>query len=43
MRSYSVYGKKSLDDAAEKWTLVAEGDEENHRFFKVGVEMPAKR
>lgn len=43
MRSYNVYGKQALDDAAEEWTPVAEGDEGNYRFFKVGVEMPAKR
>ena len=40
VRSYSVYGKRTLDDAAEKWTPVAEGDEENYRFFKVRVGMP---
>ena len=40
VRSYSVYGKQSLDDAAEKWTPVAEGDEGNFHFFKVGVGMP---
>ena len=42
VRSYSVYGKQALEDAAEKWTPVAEGDEENYRFFKVGVGMPEK-
>ena len=38
----SVYGKQALDDAAEKWMPVAEGDEGNYRFFKVGVGMPEK-
>ena len=42
VRSYSVYGKQTLDDAAEEWTPVAEGDEGNYRFFKVGVGMPGK-
>ena len=40
VRSYSVYGKQTLDDAAEKWTPVAEGDEGNYHFFKVSVGMP---
>ena len=40
VRSYSVYGKQTLGDAAEEWTPVAEGDEGNYRFFKVGVGMP---
>ena len=43
MRSYTVYGKQALEDAAEKWTPVAEGDEENYRFFKVGVGMPEQK
>lgn len=34
-----MYGKQTLDDAAEKWEKVAEGEEGNSRFFKVGVEM----
>ena len=38
----SVYGKQALEDAAEKWTPVVEGDEGNYRFFKVGVGMPEK-
>ena len=42
VRSYSVYGKQTLDDAAEEWTPVSEGDEGNYRFFKVGVGMPEK-
>ena len=42
VRSYSVYGKQKLDDAAGKWTPVAEGDEGNYHFFKVGVGMPEK-
>ena len=42
VRSYSVYGKQTLGDAAEEWTPVAEGDEGNYRFFKVGVGMPEK-
>ena len=40
VRSYSVYGKQTLDDAAEEWKPVAEGDEGNYRFFKVKVEVP---
>ena len=40
VRSYSVYGKQTLDDAAVEWTPVAEGDEGNYSFFKVGVGMP---
>ena len=40
VRLYSVYGKQTLGDAAEEWTPVAEGDEGNYRFFKVGVGMP---
>lgn len=43
VRSYSVYGKQTLDDAAEEWTPVAEGNEGNYRFFKVGVGMPEKK
>lgn len=43
VRSYSVYGKQSLGDAAEEWTPVAEGDEGNYQFFKVGVGMPEKK
>ena len=43
VRSYSVYGKQALGDAAEEWTPVAEGDEGRYRFFKVGVGMPEKR
>ena len=27
-------------DGAEVWTPVADGDEGNYRFFKVGVGMP---
>ena len=42
VRSYSVYGKQALDDAAEKWTPVTEGDEGNYHFFKVEVGMPEK-
>ena len=42
-RSYSVYGKQTLDDAAEEWTPVAEGDEGSYRVFKVGVGMPEKK
>ena len=42
VRSYSVYGKQTLDDAAEEWTPVAEGDEGKYLFFKVGVGMPEK-
>lgn len=42
VRSYSVYGKQTLGDAAEEWKPVAEGDEGNYRFFKVGVGMPEK-
>ena len=42
VRSYSVYGKQTLGDAAEEWTPVAEGDEGNYRFFKVGVGMSEK-
>lgn len=42
VRSYSVYGKQTLDDAAEVWTPVKEGDEGSYRFFKVGVGMPEK-
>ena len=42
VRSYSVYGKQALDDAAEEWKSVAEGDEGNYRFFKVDVGMPGK-
>ena len=41
--SYSVYGKQALEDAAEKWTPVAEGDEGNYRYFKVGVGMPEQK
>lgn len=40
VRLYSVYGKQTLDDAEEEWTPVADGDEGNYRFFKVGVGMP---
>lgn len=43
VRSYSVYGKQALDDAAEEWTPVAEGNEGDYRFFKVGVGMPEKK
>ena len=43
VRSYSVYGKQTLDDATEEWTPVTEGDEGNYRFFKVGVGMPEKK
>lgn len=42
VRLYSVYGKQTLGDAAEEWTPVAEGDEGNYRFFKVGVGMSEK-
>lgn len=42
VRKYSVFGKQTLDDAAEEWTPVAEDDEGNYRFFKVGVGMPEK-
>ena len=42
VRSYSVYGKRILDDAVEEWTPVTEGTEGNYRFFKVGVGMPTK-
>lgn len=38
-----LYGKKTLDDAAEKWTPVAEGDEGNYHFFKVSVGMPEQK
>ena len=40
VRSYRVYGKRNLDDVAEEWTPVVEGDEREYRFFKVGVTMP---
>ena len=40
VRSSSVYGKQTLDDAAEEWKPVAEGDEGNYHYFKVGVGMP---
>lgn len=43
VRSYSVYGKQSLDDAAGEWTPVAEGNERDYRFFKVRVGMPAQK
>ena len=42
VRSCTVYGKQALDDVAEKWTPVVEGDEGNYHFFKVGVGMPEK-
>ena len=43
VRSYSVYGKQALDDVAEEWVPVAEGDEGDYRFFKIGVGMPEKK
>lgn len=43
VRSYSVYGKQSLDDAAGEWTPVAEGNERDYRFFKVRVGMPEQK
>ncbi len=43
VRSYSVYGREALVNAAEEWKLVTEGEEENYRFFKVKVGMPEQK
>lgn len=43
VRRYSVLGKRDLDEAAEERTPVAEGDEGNYHFFKVGVGMPEEK
>lgn len=39
----TVYGKRKLDDAVEKWAPVAEGDEGDNPFFKVEVGMSEQR
>ena len=36
-RTYTIYGKKSLGEAA--WTAVSSGSEGLYRFFKVVVEV----
>ena len=43
VRSYRVYGKQALDDAAEEWKIVHAGGEGNYRFFKVLVGMPESK
>lgn len=40
VRKYNVYGRCDLGNEEENWSRVAEGREENFRFFKVSVEMP---